>query len=168
MRTRPDISPRIKATILALALLAAPALLAAGCDDLRGDSGRIETRGTMSAFALRVGDCLDLPSDREFDDVPVVPCGRAHELEVFAIVQHPAPDGVVYPSPDRLSQVSFDLCYAFFSGYVGRSYADSRLDIETFSPTRDSWNEVDDREIVCLLFDLESVPMYGTMRGSGR
>ena len=60
------------------------------------------------------------------------------------------------PETDRLDQAALDLCFAFFEDYVDRPYPESLLDIATFNPTRDSWNEIDDREIVCLLYDLES------------
>ena len=61
-----------------------------------------------------------------------------------------------------------DLCFAFFEDYVERPYPESLLDIVTFNPTRDSWNDIDDREIVCLLYDLESAYMDESMKGSGR
>ena len=47
-------------------------------------------------------------------------------------------------------------------------YLDSLLDIETFLPTRDSWEDLDDREVICSLYDLEYLYMEGSMRGSGR
>ena len=51
---------------------------------------------------------------------------------------------------------------------MDRPYPESLLDIATFNPTRDSWNEIDDREIVCLLYDLESQYMDESMKDSGR
>ena len=123
----------------------------------------------MSVSRLRVGDCLNQPDGRdEFETVSAVPCDRVHDFEVFAIVEHPASRGAPYPPGLRLDEVSFDLCYAFFRGYVGKAYRDSLLDIDAFLPTKESWAEAHDRQIVCLLFDLERPYMVGSMRGSRR
>ena len=124
--------------------------------------------GQGSAFSLDVGDCLDEPQGAEFSDVDKIPCDEPHELEVFAVVQHPAGDDAPFPGTARIEQVAFDLCFAFFEDYVDRPYADSLLDIATFNPTRGSWDDIDDREIVCLLYDLESQYMDESMKGSGR
>ena len=51
---------------------------------------------------------------------------------------------------------------------MDRPYPESLLDIATFNPTRESWDDIDDREIVCLLYDLESQYMDESMKDSGR
>ena len=124
--------------------------------------------GQGSAFSLEVGDCLDEPRGGEFSDVDKVSCDEPHELEVFALVDYPGGNDAPFPGADRLEQAALDLCFAFFEDYVDRPYPESLLDIATFNPTRDSWNEIDDREIVCLLYDLESAYMHESMKDSGR
>ncbi len=124
--------------------------------------------GQGSAFSLEVGECLNEPRSSEFEDVDKGPCDEPHELEVFAVVQHPAGNDVPFPGTGRIEEVAFALCFALFEEYVDRSYADSVLDIVTFNPTRDSWDDIDDREIVCLLYDLESQYMDESMKDSGR
>ena len=150
-------------------LLTVIAPLVVGCEeDLRDESGDIDTEGSLSASSLRVGDCLDEPLADSFVAVSVVPCERPHNWEVFAVVDHPADKDTPYPGDARIGQVSFDLCFVFFDGYIGRAYADSRLDISVIMPTRESWDEDDDREISCVLYDLDTLQMRGSMKDSGR
>ena len=124
--------------------------------------------GQGSAFSLEVGECLDEPRGGEFSDVDKVSCDEPHELEVFALVEYPAGNDAPFPGTARIEEVAFALCFASFEDYVDRPYADSVLDILTFNPTRDSWDDIDDREIVCLLYDLESQYMDESMKDSGR
>ena len=146
------------------------AVLSVSCveDQLRDESGRIVQEGAMTLSSLRVGDCLLEPDTDEFGDVSVVPCDAAHELEVFALVEHPDGGGARYPGESRLAQVSFDLCLDSFESYVKRPYYESSLDVTAFYPTRDSWIGADDRGITCVLFDPASRDMHGTMRDSRR
>ena len=53
-----------------------------------------------------------------------------------------------------------------FEAFVGKDYESSQLDIFPIYPTRQSWNELDDREVVCALYDLDLKKLAGTMRGS--
>ena len=76
--------------------------------------------------------------------------------------------GMAYPGSSRVEEVAVNLCLERFDEFVGTPYFDSILDIETFSPTRDSWEDIDDREVICLLYDIEDLYMEGSMRGSGR
>ena len=64
--------------------------------------------------------------------------------------------------------VAYNLCLERFDEFVGTPYFDSVLDIETFYPTRDSWENIDDRRVSCLLYDIEDLYMEGSMRDSGR
>lgn len=62
-------------------------LVASACAPAeRGDSGEIETAGSVDAFAIQVGDCFDDQSgfSDEVSDVPGVPCSVPHDNEVYA------------------------------------------------------------------------------------
>ena len=74
------------------------------------------------------------------------------------------------PSPELIVSIRRPWISALRSSRTtwDRPYPESLLDIATFNPTRDSWNEIDDREIVCLLYDLESAYMHESMKDSGR
>lgn len=122
-----------------------------------------------SVFDLGVGDCLNDPPESEVSRVDKVPCDDAHDYEVFALVNHPAGRDEPYPLDLMLfsGDTGFEACLPHFESYVGRDYMLSRLEIDFFYPTRESWEMDGDREFVCLLFDLDNASMSGSMRGSG-
>ena len=136
-------------------MIAGLAIQFAGCGD--------------SVFDLSVGDCLNEPSESEISRVEKVSCDEPHDYEVFALVNHP--DGRDAPFPLDLmlfaADTGFDTCLPRFEQYVGQDYVLSRLDIDFFYPTRESWERDGDREFVCLIFDLENASMTGSMKGSG-
>ena len=153
-----------------ITLLGLVAVFSMSCveDNLRDESGRIVQPGAMSLYSLRVGDCILEPNTDQVADVSVVPCDAPHELEVFALVEHPDGGGARYPGESRLAQASIDLCLASFERYVKRPYYESSLNFTAFYPNRDSWIGADARGIMCLLFDPASRNMHGSMRDSRR
>lgn len=122
-----------------------------------------------SVFDLGVGDCLNEPSESEVSRVDKVPCDEAHDYEVFASVNHPAGRDEPFPLDLMLfsSDTGFEACLPHFEPYVGQDYMLSRLEIDFFYPSRESWEGDGDREFLCLLFDLDNASMTGSMRGSG-
>ena len=140
----------------AVVLLGLVMALAAGC----GGEGNV--------FDLAEGDCYNYDESEEVTDVDFVPCDEPHQREVYAVLSFSESTGLPFPGSTRVSDVAFDLCLERFGEFVGRPYSDSLLDVETFVPTRDSWEDIDDREVTCSLYDLEEFYMEGSMRGSGR
>ena len=136
-------------------LVAGLAIQVAGCGD--------------SVFDLSVGDCLNEPPESEVSRVEKVPCDEPHDYEVFALVNHSAGRDAPYPIDLILfsDDTGVDACLPSFEPYIGQTYMSSRLYINVFYPTRESWERDGDREFVCLLFDLENASMTGSMRGSG-
>ena len=136
-------------------LVAGLTFLIAGCGD--------------SVFDLGVGDCLNEPSESEVSRVDKVPCDEPHDYEVLALVNHPAGRDEPFPLDLMLfsGDTGFEACLPHFEPYVGQDYMLSRLGIDFFYPTRESWERDGDREFVCLLFDLDNASMTGSMRGSG-
>ena len=140
----------------AVVLLGLVMALAAGC----GGEGNV--------FDLAEGDCYNYDESEEVTDVDFVPCDEPHQREVYAALSFSESPGLPFPGSTRVNDVAFDLCLERFDEFVGRPYSDSLLDVDTFAPTRDSWEDIDDREITCSLYDLEEFYMEGSMRGSGR
>lgn len=162
-----------------LLLAAAVAVLSlSGCavaQDLVGgvEPERDEATGEVveavhaNAFALRVGDCLnvnetmpDTEETFEVESVPTVPCGDEHDSEVYA--SHQMEDGE-YPGDEAVLAAVDELCYADFAPFVGLAYEDSTLDFTAFFPSAQSW-EMDDREILCIVVDPEA-GVTGTLQG---
>lgn len=137
-------------------VLAALTLLLAAC-------GSSEPAGDV--FSLAVGDCFDDPeAGTQVSSVPLIDCSEPHDNQVFAVFD--LPDG---PFPgDAAVQETADLgCMERFESYVGTQYAVSALFLSSLSPTQGSWNDRDDREVICFLWEPDA-KLVGSQRGSGR
>ena len=104
------------------------------------------------------------PSCRKL--VEEVPCSESHDNEVYAVGDHPASSDAPYPGRDALDDYSNGYCLSEFDSYVGIDYEDSRLALAYFSPARDGWEDDDDREVSCFLYDLSFAKLTGSMKGS--
>lgn len=97
-----------------------------------------------------VGDCInsaDLP-DGEVDEINTVACEEPHDLEVFHAFELPEGD---FPGAAAVDDAAEEECITAFEGYVGIDYFESELWITTIHPTEETWNAVDDRELLCLI-----------------
>ena len=156
------------------ALLLAVALGLTACsgtpEATRDDAGAIATEGSVDAFALEIGDCILEPegtSSEEgavVDSVKAVPCDQPHDGEVYA--EGDLQDGD-YPGDTAVEEQSLDLCGPRFGEYVGKAYEESALDFFPITPTKDSWEQQDDRTVSCVLFDPEA-QVSGSLKGSAR
>lgn len=102
-----------------------------------------------------VGDCInsaDLP-DGDVDEIKTVSCEDPHDLEVFHTFELPEGD---YPGESAVDEAAEDECITEFEQYVGTDYYVSELWITTIHPTEETWNAVDDRELLCLIDGEES------------
>ena len=124
--------------------------------------------GEGNVFELAEGDCFNDEESEEVSDVEIVPCDEPHQNEVYAVVLIEEPPELAYPGSDRVSDLAAQLCLEHFEDFVGLPYIDSLLDVSTLYPTQDSWESLDDREVICSLYDLEDLYMEGSMQGSGR
>ena len=141
----------------AVVLLCVVMALAVGCEE-------------GNVFELAEGDCFNYQGeqDKEVSDVELVPCEDPHQFEAYAVVLIEEPSGLPFPGSTQVGLLSDNLCLASFEEFVGLPYSDSILEVLTFSPSQDSWEDMDDREVVCVLFDPEDLYTEGSMRGSGR
>jgi len=147
-------------------LLTATVLLAACAPAERNDEGEIATAGALDAFAMRVGDCYD---DQVFfsdqvTDVPAVPCDEPHDNEVYAIFDL---TGDQFPGDETASTLADDGCMDRFEAYVGETYEESVLAITHLVPSEGSWEQIGDREVVCVAYHMELEKLTGSVRGTG-
>jgi hypothetical protein len=110
---------------------------------------------------IEIGDCLDTPEDDIFNSVETIDCNEAHDLEVYAMVDMGrlgSEFSVVadYPGDFVLYDAALDECLNEFDAYVGVDYANSVLYVDAFTPTVEGWEEFDDREIQCVLLQLNA------------
>jgi Septum formation len=172
-------SARPSRRTLAVVLLTAAASALSGCaamETLAGGveperdsaTGEIVEAAQADAFALRVGDCLNVggtvtesEETQMINSVPTVPCGDEHDGEVYA--SHLMEDAE-YPGDEATAATADELCYANFEGFVGMAYEDSALDFTMFYPTAESWELGGDREILCIVVDPEA-GVTGSLEG---
>lgn len=128
-----------------------------GDDTTRNDQNEIVESGGLGAFAIQVGDCLNLPSEySEVQSVEGIPCSQAHSAQAYAVFDLVG-FGDAFPGSAALEEQVTGGCYDRFEGFVGVPYEESELYIRTLEPTEESWAQLDDREVICLLS-----PEYGT------
>lgn len=147
--------------VLGLALFTVPAC--GGAD--RDGSGAIDSAGDVSVFALRVGDCYDDHDDGEVADVAAVPCDQPHDNEVIALFD--LPEGP-WPGEDEVRAQGRAGCLERFEAAIGTAYEASDLEVYPITPSRSTWGEQDDREIVCAAYHMEFEKLTGSVLGSGR
>ncbi len=137
------------------AALAVPALALAG---LAGCS-------STSVLDLEVGDCLesDAFAGSEISDIATISCAEPHDAEIYSAMELPEGD---YPGVEAVRSEAEDYCLPAFDDFAGIGYLDSELVVYPLFPTEGSWNEQDDREILCIVVAPEDVT--GTLEGAAR
>jgi hypothetical protein len=120
-----------------------------------------------SVFDMQPGLCFD-DEATETDEVATVPdrdCDEPHDNEVFAVVDL---GGGEYPGQDELFAQADEICSgAAFDDYVGIAYLDSELEVSSYVPTAEGWDD-GDYEVVCYLFNLDLSKLDATMEGAQR
>ncbi len=126
----------------------------------------------VSVDDLRPGDCFDgsprapeggKQKDRNVLVVAGLPCSKSHDKEVFAVFEHPAQPGVLFPG-DGMTKVAQDGCAERFAGYVGRAFEDSKLQVSVIAPGPELW-DTNERTIVCTIQD--DKPLKGSQKAGG-
>jgi hypothetical protein len=173
LRVRPTGMSRIVTLLvrfgLVLAVFAGIGVFSSFNDASRDDSGEIVGSGDLDVWTLQVGDCFDDPADLDdvVFDVAALPCSEPHDNEVFSLVPIAGTFGETYPGDAALQEYSYEACIGEpFDSYVGTDYLDSSLEVFTFTPSDESWDE-GDREVVCVLFRLDFEKLTGTAGNSG-
>jgi hypothetical protein len=127
-------------------------LLLVGCDTGPG----------VRADRIRVGQCFD-DGPKDVQHFEVVPCGEAHDNEVFFLFDAP---GAEYPGKETLTDIAAARCTgSAFTRYVGIPLEES--DLRTFEvlPSQDTWEHDADRQVVCALY-APGHPITGSARGT--
>lgn len=122
--------------------------------------------GTEVVTEAAVGECVQDPDDTaEVGELDKVDCDQAHDNEVIAVFDL---SGDAFPGTDDVQAQAQERCVEEFEPYVGSTYEESDLDVYTISPTEETWEEADDREVICAVFPLDGSTMEGSVRGSER
>ena len=139
-------------------------------DAERDDSGEIVESGEVSVFDLSEGDCWNnVPNaGEETETVDAVPCTEPHESEVFAVFD--VDMGEDWPGVDAVTAEAETQCVQRFEAFVGLTYEESVLNLFYFNPVEESWTELDDREVVCVVLDPTAPDgrTTGSLQGAAR
>ena len=172
-RRRGRAAAAVGAVGVLLALTGCSALegVLSGGEPVRDDAtGQIVEAAEASAFQIRVGDCMNSGPEAqseetfEVETVPTVPCSEPHDSEIYA--SHQLPDGD-YPGDDAVALAGDEVCYEEFTGFVGKTWDESVLEYTMFFPTQESWESMDDREVLCIVLD-PSGDVTGSLKGAAR
>ncbi len=120
---------------------------------------------------LRLGDCFNDPEalgvgpDEEYISGALerLPCEAPHALEVYHVADVP---GAEYPGEDALLDEVEQACLGAFTHFVGVQYQDSVIEVIYDYPTEETWEDLDDRSIVCAVTDGESTTV--SLQDAGR
>ena len=143
----------------------------------RDESGQVVEGGDLGVLRLQVGDCVQLPSDvddgttQEIGAFEAIPCDEAHTGEVVLVEGQFFGDLDEFPGEDAAFESAAPRCANALDAYTGTDYDTSNFDFFTLVPTAETWDQVDDRELVCIGLTLDDdfvtpISTTGSMRAS--
>lgn len=100
-----------------------------------------------------VGECIvtaDIPDD--VTDIPTVDCSEPHDAQVVG--KFDLDDGD-FPGTDAVRAAADERCVSEFESFIGAAYGESSLEISYVYPTQQTWEQADDREVVCFAISAE-------------
>ena len=131
-------------------LVAALAVVLAGCaaDIPRNSAGQVTAAATTDAFSIAVGDCVGKVDGDSTDELPLVPCTEVHYWEAYAASDLAGND---FPGNAGVKDLADKACADAFEGFVGVAADDSKYEVTYLTPTKETWAQAQDREVVCMV-----------------
>jgi hypothetical protein len=135
-----------------LCLAVTVAVVASGC-------------GGGSVFSLQPGACFQVVAAGEVTGIETVDCEEPHANEVFHTFEL---GGEEFPAAEVVDATVAQECFGTaFERYIGEPYETSEVEVLPIRPTERSWDEADDREVLCAA-RIPGERVEGSLRGSGR
>jgi hypothetical protein len=131
----------------------------------RDETGEVaEANESADVFSMAVGDCTndDESAGTEVSTVAVVPCSEPHDNEAYLSADL---TGDEYPGDEEVAAQADTICYDAFADFVGLDYDSSRLAYFPYTPTQESWDGADDREVLCMVYDASYAKLTGSVAG---
>ena len=104
-----------------------------------------------------------IPAGGQVENVDKIDCEEPHLNEIYAVVE--LPDGDFQRT--FIEEDSVELCLEAFEPFVGLNYAESIYEFDLLHPSSESWEKMNDREVICYLYDLRGQLKQGTAANSG-
>lgn len=110
-----------------------------------------------------VGDCVNIDDlSGAVSEIPTVGCDESHDGQVVG--KFDMEDGD-WPGDDAVSAAATEQCVPLFNDFVGTTYEESSLYLNYVGPSEQTWNNADDREVLCFAYSDE--PTTSSWEGSG-
>ncbi|MGK3947442.1 septum formation family protein [Microbacterium sp. K2] len=168
LRTRRALALAGSAVALSVALTGCSALngiLGGGAGDADRDeeTGQVTESANIDIFALKVGDCMMEAPSGLLEDIDVVPCAEPHDQEVFHEIT--MDDGDF--SEEAIDAASQECIGDAYASFVGVAYETSTLEVYPITPTQQTWDELNDRVVQCVISD-PAGQIEGSLEGAAR
>lgn len=134
-----------------------------GDADRDEETGQVTESANIDVFALKVGDCKMSSATGLIEAVDVVPCEEPHDEEVYH--EFSMEDGEF--SEEAVDAASQECVGDAFTTFVGVAWDASALDVYPITPTKDTWDQMNDRVIQCVISD-PAGPVTGSLAGAAR
>lgn len=168
-RTRRALALTVSAVALSAALTGCSALnsLVGGTNDAdRDEDGQVVEGSEIDIFALSVGDCMPAgEANGEISEASVVPCTEPHSDEVY--FEFKLEDGE-FPEADAINAETEAQCIPAFEEFVDIAWEESTLEVYPITPTKDTWDRMDDRIVQCVIFDPADDQLTESLAGAAR
>jgi hypothetical protein len=130
-------------------------------EDFTDDNGDVVT-----ANALDEGDCVVDEATLTSAQVEAIDCGQPH---VYELIGRFHVTGQEFPGDAELNAQGQERCTGqIFEDYVGIDYASSVTYVSPLNPTRETWEQADDRTVLCFAHTSDQTPTTGSVQGSGQ
>lgn len=168
MRTRRALALAGSAVALSVALTGCSALNGilgggAGDADRDEDTGQVTESANIDIFALKLGDCKMASASGLIEDADVVPCDQPHDEEVY--YEFTMKDGEF--SEEDVDTASQECIGDAYTSFIGVAYDDSALEVYPITPTQDTWDQLNDRVVQCVVTD-PAGQTTGSLKGAAR
>ena len=130
-----------------------------------GVSASLAACGSQVATA-EAGECINTAdvSSGEITEIPTLDCSEEHDAQIFHVFDIDDGD---YPGDDAVQTAADEGCLGQFETFVGTGYEESALDYAYITPTQETWDQADDREVLCVLYAMDGSTTTESYEGSG-
>lgn len=133
-------------------------------DDTESSETPTEEGQLTNFFDLKVGDCFDEPNGGGGDALLYSSCDVPHTYEAYSVVIMEGE--ATYPGDDAVAEFAANACLESFQGYVGSNPNSSSFTYEYIVPSESTWENMNDREIMCLVTPKDGSPTTGSAQNS--
>ncbi len=130
----------------------------------RNDNGDFVASGEVGTLRIQLSDCLSGEATGLIESMEGVACSTPHDVEVYHAFL--LPDGA-YPGEASVGESAGNGCYNAFEPFVGHESETSFYDFSYLHPSPESWNQLRDREVFCLMVNFDGTKKIGTAENTG-